>query len=71
MDPFITMKYNGKSYQTRVIEEGGKDPKWNESFEIPIYQNAKSLDIQCMDDDYFINDSIGESSINIDEWCIE
>ncbi len=71
MDPFITMKYNGTSYQTRVIEEGGKEPEWNETFELPIYSQAKSLLIQCMDDDYFVNDNVGQSSINIDEWCVE
>jgi len=24
-----------------------------------------------MDDDYFVNDNVGQSSINIDEWCVE
>ena len=43
MDPFIQIKYNSKTYRTRVLEEGGKEPKWNEEFEIPVYSNVKEL----------------------------
>jgi Ca2+-dependent lipid-binding protein len=29
MDPFILIEYKGKKFQTKVHEEGGKNPKWN------------------------------------------
>ncbi len=36
MDPFIQVVYLGKKYRTKTIHEGGKNPKWNETIEIPI-----------------------------------
>jgi Ca2+-dependent lipid-binding protein len=36
MDPFIQIVYLGKKYRTKTINEGGKNPKWNETIEIPI-----------------------------------
>ena len=36
MDPFVELDYEGKKFTTKVIEEGHKNPLWNETFEIPI-----------------------------------
>ena len=36
MDPFCRLEHRGKKYKTKVIDEGGKNPKWNETFEVPI-----------------------------------
>jgi len=36
MDPFIEIVYKGKKYKTTTIQEGGKNPVWNQLLEIPI-----------------------------------
>ena len=36
MDPYVVILYKDKKYKTKVIQEGGKKPVWNEQFEIPI-----------------------------------
>jgi len=33
-DPFVKIVCAGVTYKTKVIEEGGKNPVWNETFEM-------------------------------------
>ena len=30
MDPYVSITFDGKVKETKVIEEGGKKPVWNE-----------------------------------------
>ena len=69
MDPFIEILYNGKTYRTKVDNEGGKEPVWNDVFEIPIYLSEKQCTIKCIDEDLFSNDNVGEVQLNIDTFC--
>lgn len=36
MDPFIVVTYNDEKFQTNIAEEGGMNPEWNHTFNIPI-----------------------------------
>ena len=36
MDPYVQITFNGKVRKTKVIEEGGKNPQWNEKFVIDV-----------------------------------
>lgn len=51
MDPFIQVIHsgNGTKYQTKVIEDGGSKPVWNEMLEIPIEGKEDELEIKCLD----------------------
>ena len=33
-DPFVVIECAGKTYKTKVIDGGGKNPVWNETFEL-------------------------------------
>lgn len=37
VDTYAVVQYQGQRYQTHVLKEAGKAPKWNQTFEIPIY----------------------------------
>jgi Ca2+-dependent lipid-binding protein len=34
MDPFVAFWHKKKKYMTKVMQEAGKSPTWNDSFEI-------------------------------------
>lgn len=45
--------------------EGGKNPVWNESFDIDIQTPSDTIKFTCLDEDLIQNDLIGESSVLI------
>lgn len=67
MDPFIIMKYGKTKYKTKVLEEAGVNPVWNQEFLIPIESEQDTLNIFCYDEDFIIDDFIGLSTIKFQE----
>jgi Ca2+-dependent lipid-binding protein len=63
MDPFVEIKYLNNKYRTRVHDDGGKNPMWNETLEIPIESIKDELALSCLDQDAFSADLIGETTI--------
>jgi Ca2+-dependent lipid-binding protein len=61
MDPFVEIEYKNKKYRTRVKEEGGKLPVWNQTLEIPLESLLDEIKVCCYDQDSFTNDLIGET----------
>ena len=61
MDPFVEIEYKNKKYRTRVKEEGGKLPVWNQTLEIPLESLLDEIKVACYDQDSFTNDLIGET----------
>jgi len=61
MDPFIQIDYRKKKFTTKVNESGGPTPKWNETFNIPIYSIDDIFKMTCKDQDLIIDDYIGET----------
>ena len=62
-DPFVKITCSGITYKTKVIEEGGKNPVWNETFEMTKIMEevnkGEKLHIRCFDSDGPIDDHIG------------
>ncbi len=67
MDPFVEIQYIEKKYRTTVLEEGGKNPVWNQSFDIQIENSNDNIKITCFDEDPLTNDLIGETTLTADE----
>lgn len=65
MDPFIAIKYKGHEYKTRAINDGGKNPKWNETLSIPIDSVDDSITLVCFDDDGSSSDLVGQETFKI------
>ena len=52
MDPFLEFEYRGKTFQSKVHEDGGKTPVWNEKVSIPLTggnPEHDSIIIRCFD----------------------
>jgi len=60
MDPFTTILHRDVKYKTKVLEDAGFHPKWNEIIEI---SNIESLDdnlvITVYDEDFMTDDFVG------------
>lgn len=51
------------------MENGHKNPLWNETFEFPIDSLDDIIKISCFDEDSLSNDLIGENKITISQLC--
>lgn len=69
MDPFVEIEYNEKQYKTKVHEDGGKNPVWNESFDIPIQSMSDYLRITCYDEDALSNDMVATQEFALEKLC--
>ena len=69
MDPFVELEYQDKKFTTKVVEDGHKNPLWNETFEIAIESLQDELKISCYDQDSLSNDLIGELSVPLSKLC--
>ncbi|TNV83132.1 hypothetical protein FGO68_gene5962 [Halteria grandinella] len=66
MDPFILINYKDQKYQTEAINEGGKNPVWNRTFEIPIENfHDDEIKMTCFDEDVLKDDNVGEAKFKI------
>jgi Ca2+-dependent lipid-binding protein len=65
MDPFIHIECDGKEYRTKVMEEGGKNPKWNEMITVSLGSTNGNIRFVCYDEDLAVNDLVGEASVKL------
>lgn len=63
MDPFVVIQYLKNKFKTEIIKGGGKTPSWNQAFDIDIYSLDHIIKITCLDKDFLVNDTIGESLV--------
>ena len=69
MDPFVQIEYKGKTFKTQTIQEGGKNPVWNEAFVIPINSMDDEFKITCFDEDLLVDDLVGSKVFKASELC--
>lgn len=48
MDPYVVCVVNGQRQKSRVHQEGGKHPKWNDTFIFTI-TNCTGMNVQVWD----------------------
>lgn len=61
MDPFVVIEINGKKYKTKVLDNAGKNPVWNQTFDIPINSLLDNLKFTCYDEDFIMDSCVGEA----------
>lgn len=74
MDPYVVVKFNGRTYKTRVHQSGGKQPRWGDEFELPVEALSDEVYFDVMDEDVGKDDRVGLAVIkvsalyNVDDW---
>ena len=51
MDPYCTVVYEDSKYKTRVKQDAGKNPVWNEEFVFDV-SSEKDIKISVLDQDF-------------------
>ena len=69
MDPFVTIEYQGMEFRTKTAENAGKNPRWNEHFEIEIYSLQDDIKVTCLDDDFLHDDCVGTRVFKVRAIC--
>ena len=69
MDPFLMFKVNKKEYKTKVLQKAGKNPQWMENVEIPVDSWDDEVRMICFDEDFLMNDSVGEATFSVGRIC--
>jgi len=65
MDPFVQINYMGSIFKTKTMNEAGKNPVWNENFDIPIQSMGDFLEISIFDEDNLTNDFVGSNQFTV------
>ncbi|XP_048866680.1 extended synaptotagmin-2-like isoform X2 [Brienomyrus brachyistius] len=66
-DPYGVIRIGNQVFQSKTIKEN-LNPKWNEIFEILVYdQSGQNIDIELYDEDPDKDDFLGSLMIDIDE----
>lgn len=66
MSPYCKVAYNGEEKHTRVIDEGGKNPVWNDKMYFPLNHKAEEVRISVWDKETLKKDDlIGEGVIKV------
>ncbi len=69
MDPFVQINYLGTIYRTKSQKEGGKNPSWNESFDLQIQSMGDEVEISIFDEDILTNDLVASSIFQLATLC--
>lgn len=67
MDPYCILKTSQKQeIRTKTLDNAGKLPKWNETFEVRIDNiEEDTMQIECFDQDLTSSDLVGSTSIKL------
>ncbi len=58
MDPYVTILYLGEKFKTKIMNSAGKEPVWNDSFDINLKSMGDELQFYVKD-----NDVVGATEI--------
>ncbi len=69
-DPYVKISYLGSEQRTRIHENAGKAPVWNQTFNFQIASVADDFKFEVKDNDTFGATLIGAATIKASSFCI-
>ena len=69
MDPYCKLKIREDTYKTKVLNNAGKLPKWNETFEIPVKYIGDDMLVEVWDEDVAADDVVGSGNVKLSSLC--
>lgn len=67
MDPYVKIEINGETKKTKVLEEAGAKPEWNETIEFENVNATDTAKLTVLDEDNGSDDVVGEISYTIEK----
>ena len=71
MDPYCIITAGKQTHKTKVLDGAGKDPVWNEEFEIDAKAAGANIKISVKDEDVTNSDDVGDAMIKVAELTAE
>ena len=71
MDPYTSVTLGEQRFKTRVKEDMGKEPFWNEIFWFDVNTYEDSIKVQVLNENTFRDSVLGEIDINLSTLCVE
>jgi C2 domain len=66
MDPYVIVRVGSQNKRTRILDNAGKCPVWNEEFIFQISEYDNTFSVTVMDKDTFTaDDMVGSATINL------
>ena len=63
MDPYATIQTGQQTFKTKVIQGGGKTPKWDQEFEIDVKNIGDDIHVKVLDEDVTTSDLVSTKSL--------
>jgi len=63
-DPYVVLEVGGKKYQTEVAKNGGSNPVWNQTFEVPA-TGQETVSLRVVDEELTTDELIGQASMSL------
>ena len=70
-DPYVKMVYMGTKYKTRVHENAGKNPVWNQTFILQLGSTTDDIKLEIKDNVTVGATIIGQATIKASSLCIK
>lgn len=68
MDIYVKFTHNGKTKQTKVLDNIGKNPKWEDtSFDFLINEGLEEIKMEVLDKDVVKDDLVGATFLQVDD----
>ena len=69
MDPFCQVEYRQQKFKTKVKQNAGKTPVWNETFTVDVKYIGDDFYVKVFDEDVTENEAIGATMLKMSAVC--
>ena len=70
-DPYITIEHRMQKFKSKVVSDGGKEPKFEETFLFEVKYIGDDFTLKIMNKNMMLNDdTLGEATIKISGLCL-
>ena len=70
MDPYVKISTRQQQFKTNVKDGAGKQPVWNQTFNVDVKYVGDDMTIEVFDEDVGSDDKIGEATVKLSALCV-
>jgi len=70
MDPYVVINMREQRFRTKEASDQGKNPLWNEKFELDVKYIGDDINLEVFDQDPFDSDFVGSALIKASAMCV-
>lgn len=67
MDPYTIIKVQGVDFRTKTMDDAGKNPVWNQSFDLRIYDSNQTVNLEVWDAGSISDEIVGSAEAKLSQ----